>query len=152
MFRKVAVAVDGSAHAVAAVRLAAEVAKAHGAKLVIMHVMRHLGSDRIPAGLEELEHMEHVRVSEADMLRAVADEVISAARDAATTAGVSVVETVIEDGDPASRIIAYCTDNGVDLVVLSRRGLGTFTGMLVGSVSQKVANAAPCPCLLTPVA
>ena len=34
MFRKVAVAVDGSAHAVAAVRLAAEVAKAHGAKLV----------------------------------------------------------------------------------------------------------------------
>lgn len=151
MFRKVAVAVDGSPHAKAAARLAAEVAKAHGAKLVIMHVMRHLGSDRIPAGLEELEHMEHVRVSEADMLRAVANEIITEARDVVTSAGATDVETVIEDGDPASRIIAYCTDNGVDLIVLSRRGLGRFTGMLIGSVSQKVSNAAPCPCLLTPV-
>lgn len=152
MFKKIAVAVDGSAHAGAAVRLAASLAKTHAAGLVIIHVMRHLGSDRIPAGLGELEHMEHIRVTEADMLRSVANEIMTEARDIATSAGIADVETVIQDGDPAARIIEYCADNGVDLIVLSRRGLGTFTGMLLGSVSQKVANAAPCACLLTPVA
>lgn len=151
MFKNIAIAVDGSPHAAAAARLAANVAQTHGAKLVLIHVMRHLGSDRIPAGLENLEHMEHLRVSEADMLRSVADEIMTEARDAAETAGAPDIETVILDGDPAESIIAYCEENGVDLIVLSRRGLGSFIGMLLGSVSQKVANAAPCACLLTPV-
>jgi nucleotide-binding universal stress UspA family protein len=149
MFVKIAVAVDGSDHAAAAVRLAADVARTYGAKLVVLHVMRHLGSDRIPRGLQRLEQMEHIKVSEADMLRTVAAEIATEARDLAMSIGAGDVETAVEDGDPAARIVTYCQENAVDLIVLGRRGLGQFPGMIVGSVSQKVSNAVPCPCLLT---
>lgn len=151
MFKKILVAVDGSAHAKRAVAYGAEIAAQNGAELFLFHVMRHLGSDRVPPELEELEHVEHVRLTEADMLRSVADAVINDAQDLAGQRGAADVQTVIQDGDPASRIVDYCKAHDVDLVVIGRRGLGGLASLLLGSVSQKVSHAAPCACLLPPV-
>ena len=151
MFRKVLIAVDGSAHSKRAVAYGAKIAAQNGAEVVLFHVMRHLGSDRVPPGLEELEHIEHVRLTEADMLRGVADAVVIEARDLAGTQGATNVLSVIQDGDPATRILEYCKAHEVDLIVIGRRGLGGLASLLLGSVSQKVSHAAPCACLLPPV-
>lgn len=151
MFKKILVAVDGSAHAKRAVAYGAEIAAQNGAELILIHVMRHLGSDRVPPELEELEHVEHVRLTEADMLRSVADAVINDAQDLAGQRGAADVQTVIQDGDPATRIVDYCKARDVDLVVIGRRGLGGLASLLLGSVSQKVSHTAPCACLLPPV-
>ena len=35
-----------------------------------------------------------------------------------------------------------------DLIVLGSRGRGRMEGLLLGSVSQKIAALAPCPCLI----
>lgn len=58
------------------------------------------------------------------------------------TDGVEIVRTLINDL-PARSLLHVA--EGADLVVVGARGLGGFTGLLLGSVSQQVANHAPCP-------
>ena len=150
MFRKILIAVDGSAHSKRAIAYGARIAAQSGAEVILFHVMRHLGSDRIPSEMEELEHIEHVRLTEADMLRSIANAIANEAQDLAGTQGATKVQTVIEDGDPATRILEFCKAHEVDLIVIGRRGLGGLASLLLGSVSQKVSHAAPCACLLPP--
>ena len=42
------------------------------------------------------------------------------------------------------------TAKGADLVVVGSRGLGGFSGLLLGSVGHHVANHAPCPVVIIP--
>jgi nucleotide-binding universal stress UspA family protein len=150
MFKKILVAVDGSEHAKQAVTAAGELAKAFGAQLVIMHVMKRMGSDRVPEHLKELERIEHIEVTEADMLRSVADAIVNGAKDTAESAGASDIVTTIDAGNPADQIIAYSNNNDVDMIVLGRRGLSDMASLFLGSVSHKVTQLAPCACLTLP--
>lgn len=58
------------------------------------------------------------------------------------TDGVEIVRQVVNEL-PAQAVIAAA--DGADLVVVGARGLGGFTGLLLGSVSQQVVTHAPCP-------
>src|SRR5918995_507309 len=40
--------------------------------------------------------------------------------------------------------------NDADILVVGSRGLGGFTGLLLGSVSQQCAHNAPCPLVIVP--
>jgi nucleotide-binding universal stress UspA family protein len=59
---------------------------------------------------------------------------------------------------PIERVVAYgpavtvLTDaaEGADLLVVGARGLGGFTGLLLGSVSQHVAKHRGCPVVIVP--
>ena len=54
---------------------------------------------------------------------------------------------MILDGDPAKNILETAQDKEADLIVIGTRGLGTLKGLLMGSVSQKVAQLSKCPCI-----
>lgn len=56
------------------------------------------------------------------------------------------VEPTRLDGDPAMQLRRAC-EEGVDLLVLGSRGYGPLARVLVGSVSRKVIQDAPCPVL-----
>ena len=150
MFQRILVAVDGSEHAKLAAATAGSVAKQFGAELVVLHTMRRLGSDRIPEDLKQLARVEHIEMTEADALRSVAEEIVGRAKDIAEQAGASNVETTIDAGNPADRVIANCKDKRIDLVVLGRRGLSDVASLFMGSVSHKVTQIAPCACLTVP--
>ena len=57
MFRKVLIAVDGSTHSKRAIAYGAKIAAQNGAEAVALHVMRHLGSDRVTPDLEGRCHI-----------------------------------------------------------------------------------------------
>ena len=58
------------------------------------------------------------------------------------------VEIRVESGDPGERICAVAVEEGVDLVVVGSHDVGTLRRVLGGSVSNDVAQHAPCPVLL----
>jgi nucleotide-binding universal stress UspA family protein len=57
--------------------------------------------------------------------------------------------TVVAEGDPASSLIE--ASRGADLLVVGTRGRSPWSGMLLGSVSQRCAAAAACPVVLVKV-
>lgn len=51
-------------------------------------------------------------------------------------------------GDPAASIVDEAQKEGIDLIVMGTRGLGTAERWLLGSVSTKVLHHAPCSVLV----
>lgn len=147
MFKHLLVPVDGSDHANRAIDIAADLAKHYGAKLTLIHVLTRVGDYRVPEELKAFERIEHMRVTTHDLIEAGGREILQNAEKRAREKGATDCTCVLETGDPA-RLIEHTAENqGVDLIVMGRRGLGDLAGLLLGSVSHKVAQAVDCCCL-----
>jgi nucleotide-binding universal stress UspA family protein len=81
-----------------------------------------------------------LETAEATVTR-VAGEVLG--RDALDAVEVRAVE-----GNPAQVLHDEAAD--ADLLVVGSRGRGGFSGLLLGSVSQRLAQHAPCPVVIVP--
>ena len=51
-------------------------------------------------------------------------------------------------GDAAEVIVQYAKKNACDQIVMGTRGMGTFTGRVLGSVAAKVVELSPVPVVL----
>lgn len=60
------------------------------------------------------------------------------------------VETLLQQGAPARRILDYADADRSELIVLGTHGRGGFEHLLLGSVSEKVLRKARCPVLTVP--
>ena len=141
MFTKILCAVDGSDHAVKAAQLASQLAKQFGAALSFVTVTKELKMT------EELKHymeVENLSGEPQYVLDDYTEKVIQDARDAAREAGLGNVKSEIKTGQPARVIVDTATRGGYDAIVMGSRGHGDLEGMLLGSVSHKVASLAKC--------
>jgi len=82
-----------------------------------------------------------------ETLRKVGEGIAEKARETLSAKGVQHLETRVVDRDPASNIIAAVGHEKAELVVMGRRGLGNVAGLVMGSVSHKVAHLTECSCL-----
>lgn len=140
---RIMVAIDGSPDANRALDAAAELAEATGAELVILNI----GGEISSAELRRLAS------SDGDLgkrLKAIAGDILKQAGKRAERLGVDAVSLQCEWGDPAETIIATAKRDKADVIVVGRRGRGRLSGLLLGSVSQKVASLAPCMVLVVP--
>lgn len=55
---------------------------------------------------------------------------------------------VLARGDAATEIIEYTNKEGIDLIVAGSRGLSSFQGWLMGSVSRKLVHYSNCSVLI----
>ena len=64
----------------------------------------------------------------------------------AHTAGPTVVTTYeVRNGQPPNEVIEYARANKTDLIVMATRGLTGVQRGMIGSVTERVVRAAPCP-------
>ena len=138
----IVVGVDGSEGAREALRFALEEAKLRGSTVRAVHVWRYLpaGTGYFEVGLRDLDLDvgELQRAAEASLESSVAAV-------AGENPGVEIEQRVVE-GPAAGALVDESQD--ADLLVVGSRGHGGFTGLLLGSVSQQVANHAACPVVI----
>jgi len=144
----VLVATDGSEAAGKAFEFAVDMAASHAAKLIVLHVQRRHGSDYLPAGLEETSFSAKALGSEAEMFKNAASRLVSESAQHARGEGVADVEELVVEGDPAIMIVEIANNWNVDAIVIGSRGRAGLEHLMLGSVSHKVAHAAPCTCII----
>lgn len=133
-FRTIAVGYDGSPEAKRALRSAEALAKHSNATLRLITVVSvpvlagAVGYAPLPVPLD-------------------AEELLA---EATTTVDLKLaVEQRRLDGSPAALLVKACEED-VDLLVLGSRGYGPLARVLLGSVSRRAAQDAPCPVLVVP--
>jgi nucleotide-binding universal stress UspA family protein len=140
--RRIVVGVDGSETSRQALRWAAEEALAHDAELNVVHAWDSPSPGagvglspgrRAPAAVEE----QHGAAEQ--LVRDVVKEELGGSP-------LSNVRPSIGRGSAASVLLEAA--KGADLLVVGSRGLGGFAGLLLGSVSTKMANHAGCPVVI----
>lgn len=142
MFRRILVALDGSAHAEEALVQAIDLAQAtHGTLTLIAAVTEPstwllTGSWTMSVNVEELKGQ--VENQYDDLLRA-----------AATTVPQDIsCQTVVADGPAAKAIVDLLNEGRHDLVVMGSRGRGEVGSLMLGSVSHRVLHESPVPVLI----
>lgn len=134
MTQKILCSVDGSEHALNAVRVAAGLAKATGAQLAIVAVNELVGG--------------HGRGGISDYIwtEAEAAGILKIAANEARSSGVENPHVAtVQSRDVARAIIVYAEDHGVDHIVIGSSGKGGFKRLMLGSVSREVTDRAHCP-------
>ncbi|WP_027416099.1 universal stress protein [Aneurinibacillus terranovensis] len=141
MFKKIAVAVDGSDFSKKALNAAIVLGKEQKAALSVIHVV-HSVQTRYTAGEVALSVAEFNRA-----IRQEGEELLSRSKTNAEDAGIHCT-TQLLTGDVAQSIVQYAAENGVNLIVVGSHGRGMAKEILLGSVSHKVAQLAKCPVLI----
>jgi len=147
VYTRILVAVDESPHAGHAVTHAAGLAKGLSAALRIVHVV---DMGWLPLGPELAVDIEAI----AKARRAAGEKILTAAREAARTAGVEAETRLLETATPTQRIAAAIADAAAgwpaDVVVLGTHGRRGVERVLLGSVAEGVARLSAVPVLLIP--
>jgi nucleotide-binding universal stress UspA family protein len=146
MYRHILAATDGSDSANKAVRHAAALAKATGARLTIVNVTQMWSSLDV-ANAAEAGVKNPIGEYEAMAARS-AEKVLAAAKALAATDGPACETLHVQDRAPAEGIIAAAKDKGCDLIVMAthgRRGLGR---LLLGSQAVEVLTTSKVPVLV----
>ena len=148
--RTILVGVDGSTAADAATDVAAALARKCSGSLILLHVVAPLPEGRLRNELNEFVRMEHHELTEYEMLQNAGRDIVSKSETRVRESGLNQIESLVEVGDAAERIVNMAGARNVDVIVLGRRGRGTIAQLLLGSVSHKVIQIAKCSVMIVP--
>lgn len=137
--RRILLAVDGSEHSMRAATLAGELSSKFGAPVDILNVVPE-GTPVVPGAVHEYAQLEHVYVTQRDLLQSVGTDLIAVASIKVIEAGGDVGAEEVIIGSPAHGIVQFAEDRDADCIVMGRRGLGDIQGLLLGSVSHRVGH------------
>ena len=144
MFDKILLCSDGSDTALRAAETAAALAGRLGVELTVLHVAH--APAMLPSSLTMLP------TSTSPMIIA---QLLEDNHESARVPTVAILEEagapfnfVETSGDVADAILRYAEEGGFDLIVLGSRGLGAVKSFLLGSVSNRVTQQAPCAVLI----
>jgi len=138
---KILVAVDGSPSSLRATEFAAQLATALRSKSKITLVSVH---DDI--GFKHIKKFTP-KGALADYLRELSDKDLSEAHKLLDKAEVAH-DMIIKTGNVAQEIIHAGKVGKFDMIVLGAKGRSSFSDLLLGSVSQRVASASKLPVTL----
>jgi len=134
MYGKILVAIDGSETSIKALDHAVGLAKVHGSSINLIAVIEEL---KLPFGAQyrlwaNESHQELMRTS----LESLNKEMMRV-KDSNPRIE---VDAIVREGDPASIIVRVADEEGYDLIVMGRKGMGIIEGLVMGSVTRKVVK------------
>lgn len=126
---------EAAKNGASALEMAAELAKSHNARIVLLHVVEEMPgyvSIHLPADLQKSAAV----ASQADLEAAAKKHGIADGAD-----------IVVREGNPASDILDYANDNDIDMIVMASHDPG-LADYLLGSVAARVVRHAHCSVLV----
>lgn len=133
--KRILAPVDLSEHSAAAMRYAGDMAALLGAGLTVYMALEPLAlPPYLP--LAEMEK-DNAAYAETALKRFVEDAQLPVQN-----------QRVLERGTPHRCITEYARDQGIDLIVMGRAGLGRIERLFLGSVTERVVRTAPCAILV----
>jgi len=131
--RTILVPTDFSASADHAWQVACQLARATGARLILLHVIppEIAGYQAVLQGLPVTEYRQQAEH----------------ALDKYHADGLPL-EKRLEEGEPAETILQVAKETAADCIVIGSHGHGALTRMLLGSVAEKVVRKAPAMVLI----
>lgn len=138
MVKNILLVTDGSAPSGRAADFAASLATQCHAKVTVLHAY-----SSVPARLGEPYYGQALTAVLGEA-QALVDGVAAHLREL----GVAEVDTDILEGPASDAILRVAETRKPDLLVVGGRGLSTWQGLLLGSVSMAVTQRAECPVLV----
>jgi nucleotide-binding universal stress UspA family protein len=138
----IVVGVDGSAHALDALRFAIEESRYRNCPLLVVEMWQlpYIAEEVGPDTAALLD--EPARQRAADVLQAQVDKALDG------KPGPENMQVELRTGHPAEVLIRL--GRTADLLVVGARGRGGFRHLLTGSIATQVVNHAPCPVTVVP--
>lgn len=145
---KVLVPVDGSAHSMEALSVAADFANAMKADIFVISVAPSI------LGMEDHEISPARRDRHMEMAEKRAEDAVAVACEALKKSSVvsncaKAISTSISVPDA---IIDFAETEGIDLIVIGSRGLSTSSRFKIGSIATQVVKYSPCSVYLVKIA
>lgn len=138
MIQNILLATDGSVPAERAADFAASLATCYGAKVTVVYAF-----PAVPAVLGEPNYSQALSKTLREAESLVAEVALRLQER-----GVTDVDTDVLEGPAAQVILTVAETRRPDLLVMGARGLGTWQGLILGSVSRVVVQQAECPVLV----
>lgn len=137
VFRTILHPTDFSPESRPAFELACDLARTHGAKLILLHVLErpvfvHGGAMSVPPPSPSIDQRQTLE-QQLQQLQPCPKEV--------------PLERTLVEGDPSVAIISFAKEKNCDLIVMGTHGRTGLKRLLMGSVAEKVLRSAPCPVL-----
>lgn len=142
-FRRILVATDFAESAERALTCGVQLARRHGAELLLLHVYMDLPAyPEITAGQVEAIYEEQRRWIEDALER----------RARAARAEGLLARALLKTGPAASTIAETAAKEGADLIAVGTHGRSGLDRLIVGSVAERVVRLASCPVLVVKAA
>ncbi|MEN6620691.1 MAG: universal stress protein [Smithella sp.] len=141
-YKKILMPIDGSKNSLRALANAVALARSFEAEISILYVS--VLSQQVPLydQVKGAKIPANVSTDPVNFAKTILAEAIKQVPE-----GIQV-QTCNELGEPRIVITDFAQQNGYDIVVMGSRGLGTVSGLLLGSVSTYVVHHSPCPVLV----
>ena len=145
MFKNILVPVDGSDYSLAAAQTAVKMAETHQSTITLLHIVNH--SQLLNMGSPLPQSMPLVTDVMISGLNEVGHKTIEGILEKLGPLTVPV-ETEVTWGNAAQVIVDLANEHICDLIIMGSRGLSPISGMLMGSVSDRVVQLAKCPVMV----
>lgn len=140
MSKLILVPVDGSAHARQAIEFAVDWAKGKDAQLHLIHVPEMPSASDLAFAERYSVDLTKTRARLEDLGK----DVIAQSREIVQSLGGEVAGDYVAIGNPAKQIVHRAEEMKADMIVMGTRGNSDWKNLLLGSVSHKVMQMAPC--------
>ncbi|MEJ2240832.1 MAG: universal stress protein [Candidatus Bathyarchaeota archaeon] len=146
MIKKILVAIDGSQSADHALSFGLDLAKKYSAEVMITTVLDSPEPSLVAKGMFYAPNSTEEYLNQ---LRKFHRKILVDARNKSKQNNPKLkLSTKLLQGRPADKIVEIAKDKAFDLIVIGNRGLGGIKEFILGSVSDRVADHAPCPVLI----